>query len=149
MCKKLLSKLLESPVCQADSNFFLQACFSDECTFQLLSDKKQYVIQRPGEKFNKDCVLKTINIHHQWWSQSSVPSSKGLRWLDVVEGTMQRINTLVTIHSALSAIQQKVLNISCPERDTNSWVARKFTRSQPNFKCMGTFKMRSWRGMYN
>lgn len=78
------------------ANFFfylffplLQTCFSDESTFHVLDDKSQFVRRRPDEKFNSDCVVKTVKhpISVMVWS---VISSKGLGRMHIVEGTMRQ-----------------------------------------------------------
>lgn len=75
-------------------------CFSDESTFQVLTDKKQYVKRRPGEKFNEDCVVKTIKYPPSvmiW----SVISSKGLGRLYVVVGTMRQDQYITVLQRRL------------------------------------------------
>lgn len=79
------------------SNFFfldnfltsLQVCFSDESTFQILSDKTQYVKRRPGEKYHPDCLISTVK-HPTSVMVWSVISGKGMGRLYVVEGTMRQ-----------------------------------------------------------
>lgn len=54
-----------------------------------MGDKSQFVRRRPGEKYNPDCVVKTVKhpVSVMVWS---VISGKGLGRLYVVEGTMRQ-----------------------------------------------------------
>ncbi|CAK9806271.1 Transposable element Tcb2 transposase [Anthophora plagiata] len=64
-------------------------CFSDEATFQIVDDRTQFIRRRPTEKYNIDCVVRTVKrpASVMIWS---VISAKGMGRLYVVEGTMRQ-----------------------------------------------------------
>ncbi|CAK9801759.1 Transposable element Tcb2 transposase [Anthophora quadrimaculata] len=64
-------------------------CFSDEATFQIMDDRAQFVRRRPTEKYDMDCVVRTVKrpASVMIWS---VISAKGMGRLYVVEGTMRQ-----------------------------------------------------------
>lgn len=114
--------------------------------FQILSDKKQFVQWRPGEKFNEDCVINDVK------HQSSVVSYKGQGRFTLCTGSNPTgsIRTNKTYYSSNWKLNEcfpnsevKVgfsslpyckmcKNISCPKRNNFSCLARKFPGSRPN-----------------
>lgn len=54
-----------------------------------MTDKRQYVKRRPGEKYHPDCLVRTVK-HPTSVMVWSVISGKGLGRLYVVEGTMRQ-----------------------------------------------------------
>ena len=64
-------------------------CFSDESSFQILSDKATFVRRRPGEEFNLECLVNTVK-HPTTVMVWSVISGKGVGRLYVVEGTLRQ-----------------------------------------------------------
>lgn len=64
-------------------------CFSDESSIQILSDRSQYVKRRPEEKYNQDCVRKTVKHPTSVMIWGCI-SSEGMGRLYVVEGTMRQ-----------------------------------------------------------
>lgn len=67
----------------------IQVCFSDESTFQILTDKSTFIRRKKGERFNPDCV--SVRVKHPTsimvWS---VISGKGTGRLYIVQGTMRQ-----------------------------------------------------------
>lgn len=64
-------------------------CFSDESSFQILSDTTMFVRRKSGEQFNTDCVVNTIK-HPTSVMMWAVISGKGVGRLYVVEGTLRQ-----------------------------------------------------------
>lgn len=69
--------------------FFFQACFSDESTVQILSDKAEFVRRRPNEKYRKECIVERVKhpLSIMVWS---IISGKGTGRLYIVDGTMRQ-----------------------------------------------------------
>lgn len=68
---------------------FLQVCFSDESTFEILQKKSQFVRRRLGEKYHPDCIIPTVK-HPNKVMIWSVISGKGTGRLYVVKGIMKQ-----------------------------------------------------------
>ncbi|XP_065642735.1 uncharacterized protein LOC136074357 [Hydra vulgaris] len=66
-----------------------KVCFSDESKFQILDNKASFVRRRVGEKFNPDCIIKTLKhpLSIMVWS---VICGKGTGRLYIVQGTMRQ-----------------------------------------------------------
>lgn len=73
-------------------------CFSDESTFQILTDKSSFVRRRPGERYHKDCIVQTVKhpLSIMVWS---IISGKGTGRLYIVEGTMRQDQYLNVLRS--------------------------------------------------
>lgn len=79
---------------------FLQVCFSDESSIQILQDCTQFVRRRANEKFHKDCVVQRVK-HPQSVMIWGVISAKGNGRLHIVEGTMRQDQYIQVLETRL------------------------------------------------
>lgn len=82
------------------SQIFLQVCFSDESTIEILEDRTQFIRRRPEEEFFPECVVQKVKFPQKimvW----SVISCKGPGQLYVVQNTMRTDQYLNVLNNIL------------------------------------------------
>lgn len=79
---------------------FPQVCFSDESTFQILTEKSNFVRRRTSERYDPACITPTVKhpLSVMVWS---VISAKGPGRLYVVEGMMNAAQYLKVLQGRL------------------------------------------------
>lgn len=97
--------------------------FSDECRLEAVTENRQYVRRRPGEKFNENCIQKTVK-HPPATMIWSCITYKNPGPLYFVEGTMNKEQYKLVIE-----------NIFLPYFNTLNTIDQPYTFMQDGAPC--------------
>lgn len=79
---------------------WLNVGFSDESTFQILTDKTQYIRRLPSEEFHPECLRPTVK-HPTSIMVWSVISGKGTGRLHLIEGRLNAVRYIEVLRNRL------------------------------------------------